>query len=102
MLEFLIALATRMNESVYDDRYPNQEPYWFMVLLQNLGLDKYDDTYDFTVIHGEVYDIFMVLNHREYDIDGSRGGLFPLKDPAENQREVEVWYQMQAYLSENV
>ncbi|MCK4787431.1 MAG: hypothetical protein KAV87_26975 [Desulfobacteraceae bacterium] len=102
MLEFLIALAIRLNESVYDHTYPNQETYWFWILMGALKLDEYDDSYDFTRIHDEIQNIFMRLNRREYDSDGGNGGLFPLDDPIQDQRGVEVWYQMMAYLQENV
>jgi hypothetical protein len=34
------------------------------------------------------------------DTDGS-GGLFPLKNPQQNQRTTEIWYQMNAWLMEN-
>ncbi len=102
ILEFLIALAIRLNESIYDHENPNLEAYWFWILIGSLELDEYDDSYDFTLIHGEIQDIFMRLNKREYDSDGGNGGLFPLADPVQDQRGVEVWYQMMAYLQENV
>lgn len=102
MLEFFIALAIRLNESTYDHEKPNQEAYWFWILMSSLGLDEYDDSYRFDQIHGEIYDIFMVLIHREYDSDGQNGGLFPLRNPNGDQRTIEIWYQMQAYLNENV
>jgi hypothetical protein len=102
ILEFLIALAIRLNETVYDYEDPNQTPKWFWQLIANLDLDIYIDEYNFAAIHAEIYDIFGCLNARQYDSDGSNGGLFPLKDPMEDQRHVEVWYQMMAYLSENV
>ena len=102
MLEFLIALAVRLNEGAYDYRNPNMEPYWFWILMGALGLDEYDDTYDFSTIHENIADILMRLNSREYNFDGSGGGLFPLDDAAEDQRGVEIWYQMQAFLRENM
>ncbi len=102
ILEFLIALAIRLNESVYDHEDPNLEPDWFWTLMINLDLDTYNDSYDFTRIHGEIQDTFGRLNRREYDSDGGNGGLFPLENPDKDQRGIEVWYQMMAYLQENV
>jgi hypothetical protein len=29
------------------------------------------------------------------------GGMFPLEDPREDQRAIEIWYQMMAYINEN-
>lgn len=45
--------------------------------------------------------VFKQLNSRYYKSDGF-GGLFPLSNPMGDQRYVEVWYQMMAYLAENV
>ncbi len=101
ILEFLIALAIRLNEAVYDNRNPNREPFWFWTLIDNLGLDKYNDEYDFYRIHTGIESIFRCLNNRLYNDNGSGGGVFPLKNPELNQRDVEVWYQMMAYLQEN-
>lgn len=101
MLEFLIALAIRLNESVYDYNNPDQTPYWFWILIENLQLDEYDDYYPFDKIHVDIELVFMRLNRRLYTTSGY-GGLFPLEEPKEDQREVEVWYQMMAYLGENV
>jgi hypothetical protein len=36
---------------------------------------------------------------RGYDENGN-GGLFPLKNPKEDQRKVEVWMQLNAYIIE--
>ena len=101
ILEFLIGLAIRLNETVYNNENPNQEAYWFWVLIENLQLDSYHDLYPFAKIHRNVPLIFEVLNNRLYATNG-HGGLFPLKNAEENQQHVEVWYQMQAYLHENM
>lgn len=101
MLEFLIGVAFRLNEVVYDNEEPNNQPYWFGLLLNNLELQYYDDSYDFSRIHEKITNILNRLNARQYEEDGSNGGLFPLEFPEEDQRKVEVWYQMHAYLQEN-
>ncbi len=107
MLEFLIALAIRLNESVYDYTNPDQTSYWFWELIRNLQLAAYDDNYlsEYNVDHysfTQINTTFIRLNERLYNSDGSNGGVFPLEEPTEDQRDVEVWYQMMAYLSENV
>jgi hypothetical protein len=70
--------------------------------MLHLDLYNYDDSYDFGEIHCDIQNIFIRLNRREYDSDGGNGGLFPLNEPNEDQRDVEVWYQMMAYLQERV
>ena len=47
MLEFLIALAIRLNEAVYDYHNPDQVRYWFWELITNLQLDSYSDDWPF-------------------------------------------------------
>jgi len=92
MLEFLIGLAIRLNAADYDPAMPDRVGSWFWALIDNLGIIKGDDLW--------IEDSLERINTRDYSSDGS-GGLFPLRRPKEDQRNVEVWYQMQAYLMEN-
>lgn len=92
MLEFLVALSIRLNESDYDPRYPNRVPLWFWTLIENLEIR--------TASYDDCITAFNNINLRDYAEDGY-GGLFPLRKPRENQRNVEIWYQMNAYLLEN-
>lgn len=101
MLEFLVALAIRMNESMYDWDNPDQTSGWFWKMMFNSGLAALDDTYSDDTYVRLLYR-FNVINHRLYNEDGTGGGLFPLEHPRQDQREVEVWYQMMAYLQENM
>jgi hypothetical protein len=39
---------------------------------------------------------------REYNPDGSNGGLFVLKNPRADLRETEIWYQAMWYLTEQL
>ena len=66
-------------------------------MICNLGLDKFDDKH---YNSDYVYEILGKFVRREYDFNG-RGGLFPLKNVQNDQRKVEIYYQMLAYLSEN-
>jgi hypothetical protein len=91
MLEFLVALSIRLNETVYDYNDPDRVSDWFGELIDNLEVDR-----------KSIDEIFQCLNGRTYDYNGGNGGLFPLENPREDQREIEVWYQMMAYLRENL
>jgi hypothetical protein len=66
-------------------------------MIKNLGLDQFDDQipYDWE----DVDEALSALIYRTYDRDGT-GGLFPLTHPEEDQRKVEIWYQLNAYLLE--
>lgn len=95
MLEMLIALARRVEDVIGNDYV-----YSFWEMMDNLGLMRYDDTRFNLGSVGKIDDAISDLLNRRYARDGS-GGLFPLKHPDKDQRKVEIWYQMQAYLMEN-
>lgn len=93
MLELLVGLSRRL--SFEDDRPPRQ---WFWEMMSNLGLDHFTDSVKF--YEAEVDTVLSDVIWRTYDQNG-RGGLFPLRRPTKDQREVEIWYQLSAYLLEN-
>lgn len=97
-LEFLIGLARRMNY-IYGDVYEDRTKDCFWTLIRNMGLSELNDlSYEKHNEHDILFAVYRVIN-RTYDVTGD-GGLFPLQNPRENQRNVEVWYQMNQYLAE--
>lgn len=69
---------------------------WFWHLVDNLGLTRYSDGR----WNGRAIDeVIERLVWRKYSYDGN-GGLFPLKEPYEDQRDVELWFQMESYMLE--
>lgn len=89
-LEMLIALSRRLSFEA------EGEPLdWFWHLITNLQLTEWNDTRKFPA--EEITEKLNAVIWRTYDPDGS-GGLFPLKNPTEDQRCVEIWYQLNAYL----
>lgn len=101
VLEVLVALARKMDDILNWDTSKDQTPLYFWEFIQNLGLDRADDDVFYMptnlIYVEEIIDQFV---RRKYASDG-RGGLFPLKHAKEDQREVEIWYQMAAYIQEN-
>jgi hypothetical protein len=91
-LEMLIGLSRRL--AFEADGHP---PVWFWHLIKNLGLQECTDRSNYD--HIEVEDRFNTVIYRTYDRNG-RGGLFPLRYSRKDQRYVELWYQMSAYLLE--
>ena len=94
-LEMMVALSRRVAFLA------DEEPFeWFWILADNLGLRPYVDeafTSDYNV------DVDLILDrviNRTYNPDGV-GGLFPLKRPEADQTQIEIFYQMAAYLAEN-
>jgi hypothetical protein len=92
VLEIFISLAQRLNFQTGASVYS-----WFWEFIENLGLNEY--------IHSanrnkrkieEILDIFI---WRQYEPDG-RGGIFPLVNPQNDQRKIELWYQYAEYATE--
>lgn len=95
VFEVLIGLARRAE---YNVELGISE--WMRIFLDNLGLLQYSDA-KFRVAHrGEVERIIRIFNQRQYDRNG-QGGIFPLQRTRRDQRRVELWYQMAAYIKEN-
>lgn len=98
-LEFLIALARRMNY-IYADIHEDRTQDCFWMIVRNAFIsDMNDDIYDAVRGADRVDEVVDRIINRSFDEDG-HGGLFPLKEPSTNQRNVEVWYQMNQYLAE--
>ena len=96
MLEMIIALARR---AAFEDESLGSPVEWFWRMIHNLELDGYTDNVFEISIQEEVEEVLDRLNNRRYSRDGS-GGLFPLRNATEDQRKVELWTQMSAYLLE--
>lgn len=101
MLEFLIGVAKHMSFLMYGNRSDHRTAYYFWVLIRNLRLDKLNDD-NWYSLNGDFYveDAVNRIVNRQYDRNGN-GGLFPLKRSMQDQRRVEIWYQMHAWLGEN-
>lgn len=91
-LEFLIGIARRC---AFETDTTQEE--WFWELMENLGLGDLDDRKRINV--EEVETILDRVIWRTYNPDGT-GGLFPLERANEDQRKVEIWYQLSAYILE--
>lgn len=73
---------------------------WFWHLLGNLNLVAFSDAYLRTKKQRRyVNDVMDAVIWRTYRSSGL-GGIFPLRRPKEDQREVELWYQLSCYLLE--
>lgn len=96
-LEVLVAFSRRIEIEVMGEPGDDHIERWFWIMISNLGLDKYtDDRYDSKKVN-EILDIWL---SRRYKING-KNGIFPLKKVTSDQRQIDLWYQMQAYLMEN-
>jgi hypothetical protein len=95
MLEMLVALADRYAFQVFDpgETVDIDIPSSFWQLIRNLNLKPFGLKKNAKIIED--------LLERNYTPSGD-GGLFPLGSPRNDQRHVEIWYQMHAYLEEKM
>jgi len=92
MLELLVALSRRLAFEAEGE--PRD---WFWKLLENLGLDIYSDREPLPTQY--IDGVLDRVIWRTYHPNG-HGGLFPLERPHEDQRRIELWYQLSAYVLE--
>ena len=89
-LELLIGLSRRLAFETDGDA-----ANWFWHLINNLGLLGHHDRSNFSA--EDVDDITFAVIWRTYKPNGD-GGLFPLRHTTNDQRQVEIWYQLSEYL----
>jgi len=95
MFELLIGLARRLSFEI------DGEPHlWFWKLVENLDLEQYNDGVPFP--EERIDYVLDDVIWRTYKPNG-RGGLFPLRSRRHpDQREEELFYQMQSYIMERL
>lgn len=94
-LEMLVALSRRL--AFLADGEPRD---WFWHLIGNLDLTRCNDAYYNDGLKAVVVETVDRVIWRQYYENG-HGGLFPLRNATRDQRKVEIWYQMNAYLMEH-
>lgn len=92
-LEVLVGLSRRMAFMAGESAEG-----WAWQLLVNLGLDRMSDPLSRYKTR-KAEDILETVIWRTYEPDGT-GGFFPLVHPLADQRKIELWYQMGAYVEE--
>ena len=98
VLEMMVALARKAeNDIMHDPDFGDRSSQWFWTMLENLGLDVYDDYHFFEEEVDRILDIFL---HRRYENNGS-GGAFPIRNRTRDLRKTDLWWQMNAYLEEH-
>ena len=96
ILEMMVMLARRAADIMYDADEGDETEYYFDIMFHNLGLEKFSTgRYD----HQKVVKILQIFNERKYSRDG-KGGLFRVSVPPCAMYEVEIWSQMNWYLTE--
>ena len=97
MLEMIIALSIRCENDIMGVPDEDNTSHWFWDMIINMKLDKYKNSrYSARQVQSTLDNVIF----RQYGKDGN-GGLFPLKHSKNDQRNVEIWYQMASWLNEN-
>lgn len=95
VLEMMIALAIRCEETIMDDPdVGDRTKQWFWGMINNLGLGSMiDECFDRNYVD-QVINTFL---NREYEPDG-KGGLFTVRHCDYDLRDIEIWHQLCWYL----
>lgn len=96
ILEMMAALILKCEESILGEpEYGSYNHDWFMEMLNNLKIGNMsNDNFDEQWIN---YRLDILLD-RNYEPNGE-GGLFTIPNAKVDLRDVEIWYQMNWYLS---
>jgi hypothetical protein len=101
VFEMLVALAKRIEYQVAKPQYEDRTSLWFWGMVNNLDLQPFLEGEPRAERKIERNNMLVdQLLNRTYSRLG-KGGLFPLRRSAQDQRKIEIWYQMMAYLEEN-
>lgn len=92
VLELMVGLSRRLAFEAEGEPH-----YWFWVLMRNIGLEKYSDAGRLPV--RKIDEVLDRVLFRTYQKNG-KGGFFPLRHPYRDQRKVELWYQLSAWVLE--
>lgn len=96
VLEMMIALAQRIEFKVDS----GQAYFWFWTMIGNVGLIGYSDERRFTKrLLERIDNILEDIINRNYEPSGL-GGFFPLRYTRYDQRDRELWYQMNEFVLE--
>ena len=98
VLEMMLALARDADDYLtYDPDLGDSTGRWFWVMLENLGLDIYDD---FNYFEENVSRILTVFMYHQYSPDGRNGGLFPCPGVERDLRKTDLWWQLGAFFKQ--
>lgn len=100
VLELIFSMCVRLDDMVNEGEEGSMIPLFFVIMVNNIGLVDVNTTRDVWITSMKRF------MERKYNADGSGGGMFPLKKWSKksdrDQRKVSIWYQMNAWLNENL
>ena len=97
VLEMMVSLSINCSEDILSDGINNYTPFVFWSMIDNLGLSGMNDINYNEAYCDEKVHIFL---DRKYDENGD-GNLFKVSHFPKNFKNLEIWYQMHYWISEN-
>lgn len=106
-MELLVVLTERFMFEMATSKYEDTPDKWFKEMLKNCGLDIFTNStirsspgnrWDSS--RSKIADVLTGINMRWFNWDGE-GSFFPLKEPHNDQRYLEIIVQMNNYIEEN-
>lgn len=96
VFEMMVALSLRCEENIMNDpEIGDRLGHWFWSMIHSLGLESMTDSrFDRRYVDRKI-DIFL---NRKYERNG-RGGLVTIENCKVDLRSVDIWYQMNWYLT---
>jgi hypothetical protein len=97
VLEMMVALALRCEEHIMDNPAKgNRISVWFWNMIDSLRLDSMiDRQFDEMYANSKIY----AFLNRDYKSNGD-GSLFTVRNPKQDMKDIEIWYQACLYLNE--
>lgn len=100
VFEMLVALAIRIEDQFMDNLEDYRVPEWFKLMLKNIGLEPYNDSYfNNWSFDYEVKGIVDNFLYRRFDPDG-HGSIFTTNRDVD-MRDIDFWKQTTWYLTDN-
>lgn len=101
VLEVLISVASSMADILWTPEEEDKTGECFWVLIDNLGLDRFDDEH-YGMWNGreKIMTAIDTFLYRRYCKNG-RGGIFPIQRTKKDMRKIELWEQMNMYIAQN-
>lgn len=97
VMEMLVALSIRVDDDIVGDPGEEHPEDFFMEMIRNLGLDRFKQN---RCRRGDVDRIVDRWMKRDFGPDGA-GSPFPIHDDPRDQRDLEIWDQVNSYINEN-
>lgn len=97
VMEMLVALAIRVDDDIVGDPGEEHPEEFFMEMIKNLGLGAHKDN---RFRKADVECIIYRWMRRKFRSNGEESP-FPVRDDPRDQRDLEIWDQVNSYINEN-